>query len=818
MQGFPASLSKEVLATVNGYERRETEGDRVTYYIKADRAVSFADNHQELENVYLEVFNEDGSASDRMTAGKAVYVPAENKNFTVYFAGAVDIQTRDGLRVLTEQLSYEKATEIARAEELSEFERENVKGRSVGAVVYVQDKRLELLRNVELSADGDDGSTMRVSADSAAYDQVAERLDLTGSVNVAASSPGDGGRNGTLAADRATVYLTLSGKQRQLGKAEMFDSVRVTAQEGQQPQIRFESGYALYVKPDERFELQSAVHILSGEGAGGAEAWSESAVYEQPQGRATLSGGARLKQGAGQGQGNSIYAELDSNGKVRYAEVRGDAVVTQHLPERTTEVRGPQIRADLNGNDFVTKAAVTGAGTAMLVPSIPGEYTKVTMNAGQAMHVDFKDAGVLSRINTRGRTRILMEVPNTSAASTNKALSADTVAARFSPDGKDLTSATANGNGELVVTPLNAGPTAYATTIKAPGFECGFFAGTSDPEKCTAASKTRTVRVPTQPPPGRGDQILAADRLSATFDRNTRDLSVLEALGNARFDEMQRHAVSEKIVYTSSDGVVRLRGGEPVVWDDKARAKGPEIDWDTRNERSEVRGGASTTYYSASSSGGATPFGRSEKPVYVTANTAKFDHRAEVAVFTGNARGWQDKSYVRGERMVISENDGTFLAEENVQSLLYEAKRRENGVETNQPIFVASQRLSYARENRLMRYENNVDIRQGKDRITGSAANIFLTENNEPSRTEIEGNVVIVQPTRRASGDYASYNVSTEDILLRGDPATVEDTEQGRSRASEITMNLRENRFGAAGPSKQNSGGRTRSVYKIKDQ
>jgi hypothetical protein len=38
MKGFPTSLSKDIIAQVNGYERREMEGDRVKYYIKADKA------------------------------------------------------------------------------------------------------------------------------------------------------------------------------------------------------------------------------------------------------------------------------------------------------------------------------------------------------------------------------------------------------------------------------------------------------------------------------------------------------------------------------------------------------------------------------------------------------------------------------------------------------------------------------------------------------------------------------------------------------------------------------------------------------------
>ncbi len=52
MKGYPTELSKDVVAQVNGYERRETDGDVVKYYIKADKATTFTDNHQELENVF----------------------------------------------------------------------------------------------------------------------------------------------------------------------------------------------------------------------------------------------------------------------------------------------------------------------------------------------------------------------------------------------------------------------------------------------------------------------------------------------------------------------------------------------------------------------------------------------------------------------------------------------------------------------------------------------------------------------------------------------------------------------------------------------
>jgi len=45
------------VAQVNGYERLETDGDIPKYYIKADKATTFSDNHQEMENVYLQIYD-----------------------------------------------------------------------------------------------------------------------------------------------------------------------------------------------------------------------------------------------------------------------------------------------------------------------------------------------------------------------------------------------------------------------------------------------------------------------------------------------------------------------------------------------------------------------------------------------------------------------------------------------------------------------------------------------------------------------------------------------------------------------------------------
>lgn len=824
MKKFPATLSKDVVAVVNGYERREMDGELTRYYIRADKATSFADNHQELENVFLEVFSDDGTKSDKIAADKAVYIPHEEKNFTAYFAGAVKIDTRDELKVRTEQVTYTRENETAIADEMVDFERANVRGKSFGATVRVKEKLLELARDVEIDAVGDaNGESSKLRAGNATYDQSAEKIELKDNISVAISSPGEAGkpaRFSDLTAASATAFLGEGGTAdtKSVDRVEMFDNVNIVSRQGEDAPTRISSQYALYQKPIDRFDLRGAVHIVTREDDRPTEVRADNAVYEQPQGRIHLTGNSSVTQASSLVQGGSIYAELNAAKKLKFAEVKDNGFIKQATAERTTEVAGPRLTAAFDDGQVLTRATVAGSGTASLTPANAADYTRLSMSAGQAITADFKGEGLLDKIVTQGRTNIRMDVPNRNAEAANKSVTADAVTTTFAPNGKDIGSAVAVGNAQLVVSPLNASETNYQTAIDAPRFDCEFFASGNDPRMCVASSKTKTVRTPTRPSSERGVQNMASNKLVANFDPQSRELASLEALGDARFSELDRNGTSGRIVYTSADQTVRLREANPVVWDGKARAKAPEIDWNTKDEISELRGGASTTYYSSSGTGGAAPFGKSEKPVYVTADSARFDHRAETAAFTGNARGWQDNNYVRGHRLTISQKDGRFTAEENVQSLLYEAKRKENGVETNQPVFVAAQKLIYTRENRHIRYENNVDIRQGKERITGGTANIFLSEDNEPSKTEVEQNVVITQPNRRAAGDYARYEKASEIVFLQGRPATVDDAEQGRTQASQITVNLAENRFAGQGPSKQNPGGRMRSVYKPKSQ
>ncbi|CAN5864535.1 hypothetical protein BH20ACI4_BH20ACI4_31050 [soil metagenome] len=861
MKSLPANLSEDVIAEVSNFERRETDDQgNPKYFIKADKATTFSDNHQEMENMFVQVFDETGQNSDVISAEKGIYIPKENKNFDAFFAGNVTIETRDALKVKTEQLSYKKETGIAEAEEYIEFERENISGNSVGAIVHSNEKRIELLKDVEINSfdlkqNGElansDIKSAKLKANYAMFDQVAGRIELKENVIIDVTPSGQNKeftQPTEIKSDHATAFFTgkeikqidLTGNvrvsqkpvkskytntranrakvkiEKELKSLELFENVEIVTTVNNSKPTQINTNYALYQKDADRFEMKNGVVINTVQNENAANIKANEAIYEQTNGKIFLIGNAEVTQGNDFVKGDQLNADLFSNKQIKFVVAKGNAYLKQVETDRTTEIFAPELNASFNENQKINNANALGASKVNIVPVNAAEYTKLTLSAPIAIRLSFQNDGLLQQMQTEGRTTIDLNAPNNNADSANKKITADSIKTILQADGKSLSRAEALGNGELFVEPLRASAQNYKTTITAPRFVCEFFQTGNNAKNCTAGDKTKTVRVPTVAANNRGTQTLLADSLNAVFNPNSRDIESLTANGNAKFSELDRNAISSQIIYTAGDQKVKLSGGEPTVWDSRARAKAKEIDWDTKNEKSYLTGGVSTTYYNQKTTGGATPFTATNSPVYLTADNAELNHAQETALYYGNARAWQDNNFVRADKLLLQQKQGQLFGEGNVQSSIYDVKRKVDGKEINVPVSAAAQKISYNREPRALRYEGSVDIRQGTDRITSEIATISMDAKNEVERTIVEKSVVLTQPNRKATGDWAQYTAVNEEFILRGNPAQVSDAEQGSSAGAQLTVYMKENRVVGESKSAENNTGRIRSVYKIK--
>src|SRR5207237_3199736 len=189
-------------------------------------------------------------------------------------------------------------------------------------------------------------------------------------------------------------------------------------------------------------------------------------------------------------------------------------------------------------------ANTVGVSNAVLIPADPVKYSRVTLNAPNALHVAFKGEGLIERLQTDVRTTIHLDASDSGNNPANKTVTADAVNMLFYDNGKDIQKAEAIGNAEIVVQPLRALATNYVTTIDAPRFDCDFYPTGNNAKACVGVKKTKTVRVPMVAGEKHGTQTVTADGLNASFDEKTKDIGQLDATGNAKFNELDRNAIA----------------------------------------------------------------------------------------------------------------------------------------------------------------------------------------------------------------------------------------------------------------------------------
>ncbi len=711
-----AELSKEVSGIIEGYERQETKDGRLFLWVKASRDITYSDSHHELENVNIDVYPPSGDVPDRITANRAIYQPNPS---TISFVGNVKIETKDKLKVTTEALLFDMDSENALTDSPVAFERDNVSGTSVGAVVQKKAQRLELKKDVQITV-------MPKAAD-------------------------------------ANAKLSPRSKP-----------VTIKAAQG---------------------------------------------VFEHEIWRLTFSGGVTAEQETSLMSGDTLYATLNKDKKLEKCELRGNSYLRTMEPGHAAEVHSVNMNFLLD-KDQVLESAVAWDGVKARTLNADSD---AELTGAYSVDVKFQaqdNRSLLKELTAVGRSVVTLSAPKSKAndkRAANKRLTADSVKLFWRGSGQDLEKAQADGNAELFVDPVDRSATSDKKTVTAPHFNCEFYEKDNLAKICNATDGSKAVIDPVQPNPQRGTRTLTSQTMTAVFIPATQDIERFDAQGDAKFNENDRNGIASTVSYTAADQTVRLRGGEPTIWDSRGRTKGVELDSDLANHISYSRGRTSSTYYSQEQTNGAIPFSKVKSPVYIVSDRAEFHHETGVATYTGGAKAWQDDNFVRGDKLNLYLNDKTMDATGHVQTGLYNAKRNVGGNSETVPVFASADSLSYSDPNRILHYEGNVDIKQGNDRITSGVADVYLSkETNEMDKTIAQRNVVLTQPGRKGIGDWVQYTALDEVAVLKGNPARVEDSEKGNTEGARLTLSIRDSKVTADDTRGPLSPGRIRTTHKIK--
>ncbi|MCS6874737.1 MAG: LPS export ABC transporter periplasmic protein LptC [Pyrinomonadaceae bacterium] len=808
MEGMPAELSKEVVAVAYNYERIEIENGRNKYLVKASKATTFTDNHQELENVYIEVYDESGQNKDILSANYAVYFPTAEKNFKAFFFGSVKVETRDSLSVKTEKLSYDRATELAETEGETEFSRQQISGKSQKVKVWVAKNEAELFDNVQINLEGNQNQKVAIRSEYAKLEAGAERVTFENNVVVNFQSSEE---NYNFQGTRLICFLS----EKQLKSIELTGKAEVVNTRGEKRILKAEADFlkADVIGDIKRVYLRGNSKVEAFDSNGNPVFSSaDSIIYDQTVRKLFLEGNAEISQHGSEGKtllkGNKIQADFFSDNHIKGASLRERAYLKHETTDKIVEASALQMDVSYSESRKIRQASASGNANVVVTPLEAKSYSKASVSAPRAIRFSFQN-NALSQIQTEGRTTIFLAALAGVDNSSNRKLTADKIKTFLDDKGKNLLRVEAIGNVVVEIEPVKRSDENYKTTIVSEQMDCDFYEG-NNMKSCLAFKNAKAIQERFF---DGGQRILTADKFFLEFEPVTQQASKYEASGRARYSEGDRNGIANQITLTEPDRIVRLRGGEPTIWDSKARAKAGQIDWDTKQQRSFLHQKVSTTYYNQRQSDGTLPFANPSAPVYITADSAEFNHRDEIGIYMGNARAWQENNYIRAEKLVLHARQRSLLAEGKVQTLIYKIEKENK---SKQPVFVSSDKMTYQDENRLVRYDGSVDIRQGTDRIISESAEIFLTEQNEVAKAIARGNVRLSQPNRQASGDYIEYG-KDEIVVLRGFPAKVIDAQQGELQGSQILLNLKENRVTSEGKSSTTSSGRNRSIYKVKN-
>ena len=544
-------------------------------------------------------------------------------------------------------------------------------------------------------------------------------------------------------------------------------------------------------------------------------------MFEQESMRLTFHGNVVVEQERDVMSGDSLNATLNEQKRLQKIELRGNSYLRSGEEGRAAEVHSADMDFFLDQDQRLERAVALRDTTARSLDS----DAEMQISGASLIDVHFQaqgDRSLLQEMRTEGRSVINLAAPKSKATDTraaNKRLTADSLKLIWRVTGRDLERAEAVGNAELFVDPVIKNAAADRKTLTAPRFDCDFYEAGNLARTFTATGGAKATIDPVQPVQDRATRTLTSQKMAAVFVKDTQDIDRLTAQGEAKFNESDRSGVAESIGYQAADDTVRLRGGEPTVWDSRARTKAIELDSDLRNEVSYSRGKTTTTYYSQEQTSGATPFSKVKSPVYIVSDKGEFHHATGVAIYSGNARAWQDDNFVRGDKLTIYVNEKKMDANGRVQSAIYNARRRTEGTNSVVPVFASADSMSYTDANRTLHYQDSVDIRQGNDRITSGVADVYLyRESSDVEKTVAQRAVVLTQPNRKGIGDWIQYTTADEIVVLKGNPARVEDVAQGSIEGGNLTLNVRDGTVTANDSRGSQSQGRVRSTHKVRKQ
>ena len=312
---------------------------------------------------------------------------------------------------------------------------------------------------------------------------------------------------------------------------------------------------------------------------------------------------------------------------------------------------------------------------------------------------------------------------------------------------------------------------------------------------------------------GQTDRVSTSRMLDVVFLPEGGVSSITQSGGLAYVDGAQK-AWAQRGEYTTSDQMLALTGAPRVV-DTGMTTTAQTIRMNRATGDATAEGNVKSTYSDLKPQPDGAMLASSD-PIHVTSHSMTA-HRASslssaIAVYTGDARLWQDANVVEAPTLQFDRNQRSLVAQGNSAQLVSTVLVQVDKTGKVTPVNVTSTHLDYADGERKIFLDGGVTAKAADATMTAQQMTVYLLPRNQSQTAKnsampgqidhivAEGNVVMTQPARHATGDRLVYTAADDKYVLTGGssngqsggsssgPPSIFDAERGKTTGDSLTF------------------------------
>jgi len=651
------------------------------------------------------------------------------------------------------------------------------------AVQFKQGNRAEL-HDVTITIYGRDSSRFdRIYGESFEYDQHSGNVTAQGEVRIDVEA----NPQGLLSPDQTPpkelkepIHLRTSGLvfSQKTGDAYTKEKVEFSL-----PQATGSAVGVHYVASTTVLTLESQVVI----DAGSPEATLQAA-------RATITKNPRwvvLDHPVVKNAGRTLTSEqatvhLRDDNTIGRILAQGNVQIESEDPARTV-VRSTQLELNMAGQPNLLRTAVfTGDVRMESGGPQPAEASATSLTLA------FGPRNSLDKAHAEDHVRILQHQNPSAATAQDLEVNASVLDVSFA-GGNRIKNAEADGGPTIEIRPgQSARSRGQQTTVKAARFDARF-----DPSGQLTSVHGEPGASIVNSSPGQPDRVSTSASVDAALHPGSGIESIVQQ-GSVAYSDGQRKAWGDLARYTPGDQILVLTGW-PRVTDANLTTTARTMRLNRATGDAFAEGDVKSTYSDLTPQPNGALLA-SSSPIHVSAKSMTVHGTSAIALYSGNARLWQDANAIDAPAIEFDRSQRSMIASgspgQSVSTVLEQPDKNGKSV----AVSITSSRLSYKDDERRAHFEGGVLAKSADLSVKGDQVDAWLkprgtSSGAQPSHSAgkldkivASGRVVVTQPNRRATGDQLVYTTDDDKFVLTGGSPSIFDAEHGKITGVSLTL------------------------------